>query len=150
MLKCFLVIKMSLVDVIDLSDDDGLEELDMKPIKVEPSLGAITVQQKSHSYASQVKHPTSKNVLTKQRSEEIGSLNALRSNSGTPTSILDLGTTRLVDDARLPSATTISPAPLCRQFWKAGNYNDIPATRANYQSKWSNKYLIISYLNKFA
>ncbi|XP_065875293.1 protein MICRORCHIDIA 6-like [Euphorbia lathyris] len=35
-----------------------------------------------------------------------------------------------VDDTGVSFATTICPAPLCRQFWKAGNYTDTFASKA--------------------
>ncbi|WCJ19490.1 Histidine kinase- DNA gyrase B- and HSP90-like ATPase family protein [Euphorbia peplus] len=39
-----------------------------------------------------------------------------------------------VDDTGISSATTICPAPLCRQFWKAGSYSDTNASKVNGQS----------------
>ncbi|XP_065875300.1 protein MICRORCHIDIA 6-like [Euphorbia lathyris] len=39
-----------------------------------------------------------------------------------------------VDDTGVSFATTICPAPLCRQFWKAGNYTDTFASKATVQN----------------
>ncbi|WCJ36098.1 Histidine kinase- DNA gyrase B- and HSP90-like ATPase family protein [Euphorbia peplus] len=44
-----------------------------------------------------------------------------------------------VDDTGVAFGTTICPAPLCRQFWKAGNYTDTFASKATLQN--GNNYL---------
>lgn len=38
-----------------------------------------------------------------------------------------------VDESSLSSASCLSPPPLCRQFWKAGNY-EIGLSKASIQS----------------
>ncbi|XP_065875223.1 protein MICRORCHIDIA 6-like isoform X2 [Euphorbia lathyris] len=48
-------------------------------------------------------------------------------------SILEQGQSH-VDDTGVCSETTICPAPLCRQFWKAGNYTDTLASKATLQN----------------
>ncbi|CAI0398559.1 unnamed protein product [Linum tenue] len=39
-----------------------------------------------------------------------------------------------VDDARVSSTSALPSAPICRQFWKAGNYSDAHGSRVNLQS----------------
>lgn len=38
------------------------------------------------------------------------------------------------DDAGVTSSSTICPAPVCRQFWKAGNYNDELSSKSQQPS----------------
>lgn len=97
--------RMSLIDVVELSSDDELGEVDVKPVKLE--LGAQTVRNK-----------LSKTQRAIQDSEENSS------------SVLDQGQSPLHDTG----ISCISLAPLCRQFWKAGNYNDGIASKPTFQS----------------
>nr|XP_011464835.1 PREDICTED: MORC family CW-type zinc finger protein 3 isoform X4 [Fragaria vesca subsp. vesca] len=101
---------MSLIDVVELSSDDELGEVDVKPVKLE--LGAQTV----------------KNKLWKTQ-------RAIQDSEENSSSVLDQGQSPLHDTG----ISCISLAPLCRQFWKAGNYNDGIASKPTFQN--GNNYL---------
>ncbi|PON59666.1 hypothetical protein TorRG33x02_287380 [Trema orientale] len=123
---------MTLVDVVDLSsdDDDELGKLDVKAVKLEPGLVGSMMQRNENSTIHLVKHQMSKTKSTRQENEDNGSLNA--SNTG-PSSILDQGQSP-VEDTGLSSTLSMSPAPVCRQFWKAGNYDDGLGSKVTHQS----------------
>lgn len=123
---------MTLIDVVDLSSDDELEELDVKAVKLEPdSIGSMT-QQKTNSKVQLAKNQISKIVSTRQDYQENRSLNA-SSIAHSSSCVLDQVQSTM-DDANLSSTLFASPAPLCRHFWKAGNYDDRLASKVAHQS----------------
>ena len=127
----FIVTKMTLVDVVDLSSDDELGELDVQ-VKLEPNLVGSLMQEKENNIVQLAKHQISKTTSTRQGHEQNGSLKASsvgHSNSST----LDQGQSP-TDDTSLSSTSSISPAPVCRQFWRAGNYDDAHGSKDKYQS----------------
>ncbi|CAH8391097.1 unnamed protein product [Eruca vesicaria subsp. sativa] len=63
-------------------------------------------------------HRSKGNVLAQDSEENRGSLGAQSS-----TSVVDQVRTP-PEEAGVTSSSTICPAPVCRQFWKAGSYND--------------------------
>ncbi|PRQ57647.1 putative histidine kinase-like ATPase domain-containing protein [Rosa chinensis] len=125
----FLMETMTLIDVVDLSSDDELGEVDVKPVKLELD---VVGRHKEKCKAQPVKNKLSKTQRTIQDSEENRSSNAL-STGHSSSSILDQGQSP-VDNTSIPSASPKCPAPLCRQFWKAGNYNDGIRSKATFQS----------------
>lgn len=66
-----------------------------------------------------------------QDSEDDMILNAL---SAVRNSTTVLETAQTLEEDTDFSASPICPAPLCRQFWKAGNYEDAPAAISQVQS----------------
>ena len=127
----FTVVKMSTIDIVDLSSDDESEDLNVKAVKMEPGIVGGRVQQKEIK-PQLVKHQTSKTQYRRQESEENRSSNAL-STGQSNSSILDQGQSPL-DDTSLSSSSPICPAPLCRQFWKAGSYDDGLGSKVSIQS----------------
>ncbi|XP_068329570.1 protein MICRORCHIDIA 6-like [Pyrus communis] len=126
---------MPVIDVVDLSSDDEVgerEEVDVKPVKLEPGLIGIQLQRKDKPKARIAKHKISKNLHGIRESEENRSSNAL-SPCHSSSSILDQGQSP-VDDTGVSSTSTFSPAPLCRQFWKAGSYNDAVGSKVAFQN----------------
>ena len=49
----------------------------------------------------------------------------------------------LVDDSSLCSTSPIGSAPLCRQFWKAGSYDDTLSTKPSLQSISASKLSLL-------
>ncbi|XP_065631875.1 protein MICRORCHIDIA 6 [Quercus suber] len=127
----FTVVKMSTIDIVDLSSDDESEDLNVKAVKLEPGIVGGRVQQKEIK-PQLLKHQTSKTQYRRQESEENRSSNAL-STGQSNSSILDQGQSPL-DDTSLSSSSPICPAPLCRQFWKAGSYDDGLASKVSIQN----------------
>nr|XP_023883991.1 protein MICRORCHIDIA 6 isoform X2 [Quercus suber]POE71019.1 protein microrchidia 6 [Quercus suber] len=122
---------MSTIDIVDLSSDDESEDLNVKAVKLEPGIVGGRVQQKEIK-PQLLKHQTSKTQYRRQESEENRSSNAL-STGQSNSSILDQGQSPL-DDTSLSSSSPICPAPLCRQFWKAGSYDDGLASKVSIQN----------------
>ncbi|CAN6704179.1 unnamed protein product [Malus baccata var. baccata] len=126
---------MPVIDVVDLSSDDEVgerEEVDVKPVKLEPGLIGMQLQRNDKPKARIAKHKISKNPRGIRESEENRSSNAL-SPGHSSSSILDQGQSP-VDDTGVSSTSTFSPAPLCRQFWKAGSYNDAVGSKVAFQN----------------
>lgn len=93
-------------------------EVDTIALKLEPSF---------HGASSQVKHPQAQPNTGVGRDRRSNS-HCLRQGSeenwsSSGTSVLDQEQSA-VDDANLCSTSSICAAPICRQFWKAGVYND--------------------------
>ncbi|KAJ0436906.1 putative histidine kinase/HSP90-like ATPase superfamily, morc, S5 domain 2 [Helianthus annuus] len=69
--------------------------------------------------------------------------------SSTDTSVLDQGQSP-VDDANLCSTSPICAAPLCRQFWKAGAYNDELTPKSTIKSGSSYLHIHPKFLHSNA
>lgn len=100
----------------------GLEKVDLKAIKLEKGYVGEGVQEENRHKAQQAEVRKSGTQSKRQESEETRSLNAL--STGQSNSIVLEHGQPPVDDSGISFASTICPAPLCRQFWKAGNYDD--------------------------
>ena len=123
---------MTFVDVVDISSEDELVELDVKAVKLEADVVGSTMQHEESSKAQVAKHQMSTTKSTRQEFEENRSSNAL-STGHSNSSILDQGQSP-VDDTGLSSTSPICQAPICRQFWKAGNYDDSLGSKVTLQS----------------
>jgi hypothetical protein len=100
----------------------GLEKVDLKAIKLEKGYVGEGVQEENRRRAQQAEVRKSGTQSKRQESEETRNLNAL--STGQSNSIVLEHGQPPVDDSGISFASTICPAPLCRQFWKAGNYDD--------------------------
>ncbi|XP_031403548.1 protein MICRORCHIDIA 6 isoform X1 [Punica granatum] len=127
---------MSLSDFSDSFADSGLEEVEMKPVKLEPpGFGGSVMRHVQNHNTQQLQKSTSLSRV--QECEEERSSNA-PSSGRSGMSMLDQGQSPS-DDTGLSSTSHLCPAPICRQFWKAGNYND--GTKANISIQNGNNYL---------
>lgn len=134
---------MSSIDIVDLSSDDECGELPLKAVKLEPVVVGNRIQQKESKFQQKNKIQKKESKFQqkhwlethckRQESEENRSSNVL-STGQSGSSILDQGQSP-VDDSSLSSTSPTCPAPLCRQFWKAGNYNDGLGSEVSLQSK---------------
>ncbi|XP_059443514.1 protein MICRORCHIDIA 6-like isoform X2 [Corylus avellana] len=122
---------MSFIDIVDLSSDDECGHLNVKAVKLEPGIVGGTIQQKENE-VQLVKCQKSETQCRRQESEESKSSNSL-STGKSSSRILDRGQSPL-DDTSLPSTSPMCPAPLCRQFWKAGNYDDGLGSKVSLQN----------------
>ncbi|KAK9278507.1 hypothetical protein L1049_028074 [Liquidambar formosana] len=123
---------MSSADIVDLSSDDELVEMDVKTVKLEPDLVGGTMQQNKDHRAQFLQNQNSKFHTGRQDFEENRSSNAL-STGQSSTSILDQAQSP-VDDTSLSSTSPMCSAPICRQFWNAGNYDDGLASKSTLQN----------------
>ncbi|KAK2663722.1 hypothetical protein Ddye_002296 [Dipteronia dyeriana] len=113
---------MSCRDIVDLDSDDEAGREDVKAVKLKPDSVGGSNQQKYYHKAQASVNLKSKTLPRRQDSEENRSSNALSAGQS-GSSILEQGQSP-VDDTGISSTSSIGPAPLCRQFWKAGSYND--------------------------
>ncbi|XP_010251156.1 PREDICTED: protein MICRORCHIDIA 6 isoform X2 [Nelumbo nucifera] len=122
---------MSVTHFIDLCSDDEIGEAVVKVEKPDLAPATVTVQQSEYSKAEQVQQQSSEILNTRQESEESRNSNPL--NTGQSDSvILDEGGS-LLDVSSLSSTPPGCSAPLCRQFWKAGEYDVRQASRVLLQ-----------------
>ena len=125
---------MTLVEVVELSsdDDDEVGELGVKKaVKLEADLDVET-----HQIIVSSK-PNSTRQENKEEDNNNGSLHASNTGNSNSSIILDQGQSP-VEDTGLSSTLSMSPAPVCRQFWKAGNYDDGLTSKVTHQSmKWT-------------
>ncbi|KAK6276656.1 hypothetical protein POUND7_006365 [Theobroma cacao] len=130
---------MNCVEIVDLSSDDELGEVDVKPVKLEPGtvVGSTTKQKNNHRFqpVELVKYKTQPG---KQASEENKSSNNALSTGQSSTSFLEQGQSP-GDDTGVSSTSAVSPAPVCRQFWKAGSYEGGLGSKVTLQN--SKNYL---------
>ncbi|KAG7954532.1 hypothetical protein I3843_11G023200 [Carya illinoinensis] len=127
---------MTSIDIVDLSSDDECGELHLKAVKSEPPVVGNRIQQEESKFQQKLQSETQ---FKRQESEENRSSNVL-STGQSCSSILDQGHSP-VDDSSLSSTSPTCPAPLCRQFWKAGNYNDGLGSKVSLQN--GKNYLLV-------
>ncbi|KAL8457872.1 hypothetical protein ACS0TY_035659 [Phlomoides rotata] len=98
----------------NLNSNHDLGELGAKDVKLEQDFAGTVLQQNENPKLDLVSREESDSLIRRNRM-----LNA--PNSGA--NVLDQEQLQ-IDDSRFCSTSSISPAPICRQFWKAGNYDD--------------------------
>lgn len=108
--------------ILGLKSDDEPGEVDVKAIKLELDLVGSSMQQKVYQKADLAQHQKSKAHSTRQEPEQNGSSYILSCNQSS-TTIMDQQLSP-TNDAILSSTLPQSSIPICRQFWKAGNYED--------------------------
>ncbi|GFZ17445.1 histidine kinase-, DNA gyrase B-, and HSP90-like ATPase family protein [Actinidia rufa] len=123
---------MSSTNIVDLCSDGEFGEVDVKAVKLELVLARVTMQQKEYQKANLPRHQKSNTNSKRQESEENRSLNCSSTRQNNP-SILDQQLSP-IDDTSLLSASPICSAPVCRQFWKAGNYDEGLASKSTLQN----------------
>ncbi|KAK2388824.1 protein MICRORCHIDIA [Trifolium repens] len=107
---------MGSVEIIDLSSDDESEKVaPVATVKLEPEYVTGAEKRCLTGDRRLTKHKKSRSRATRHEADE----NVSYSNS----SVLEQGPSP-VDDTGISYASSICPAPLSRQFWKAGNYDD--------------------------
>ncbi|KAG8644062.1 protein MICRORCHIDIA 6 isoform X2 [Manihot esculenta] len=104
----------------------------MKTVKLESDLVGSGLQGENHQNAQLAEFRNSIAQSGRQEFEENRCSTAL-SNGQSASSVLEQGQSP-VDDTGISSASTICPAPLCRQFWKAGNYDDGLGSKVTFQN----------------
>ncbi|KAF5476770.1 hypothetical protein F2P56_003473 [Juglans regia] len=127
---------MTSIDIVDLSSDDECVEPHLKSVKSEPVVVGNRIQREESKFQQKLQSETQ---FKRQESEENRSSNILSAGQSC-SSILDQGQSP-VDDSSLSSTSPTCPAPLCRQFWKAGNYNDGLGSKVSLQN--GKNYLLV-------
>ncbi|KAK4479353.1 hypothetical protein RD792_014865 [Penstemon davidsonii] len=106
---------------VTLSNNHGLGEFGEKYVISEKNLVGKYLQPKFNIIPLQ---ESNVNIRRRHGTEENTRLTVLCTSSHIGTSLLLDKEQFQVDDSSLCSTSSISPAPLCRQFWRAGNYDD--------------------------
>ncbi|CAN0890345.1 Protein MICRORCHIDIA 6 [Linum grandiflorum] len=104
----------------------------MQAVKVEPDLVTVGSQGKENQTVELVQHQKYTILSRRQESEENRSANTLNT-AQTGSSVLEQVQSP-VDDTGVSPTSTLPSAPLCRQFWKAGSYNNAHGSKVNLQS----------------
>lgn len=135
------------MEFIDLSSDDESGDVGPRAIKLESDF-VEGAKQINDTNKGQLKHQKSHNHSGKQDSEENRSSNGpTPSTVHSSSSVLEQGLSP-VDDRGLSFTSPIGPAPLCKQFWKAGNYDDGLGSKITVQSNLINSTICKSvYFN---
>ncbi|XP_020974162.1 protein MICRORCHIDIA 6 isoform X2 [Arachis ipaensis] len=111
------------IEIIDLSSDDEIEKVIPIAVKQEPDLVLDVKQEKSTNKGQLANRNGSRIHSVRQDSENnifsSSPRNGLVANQGLPPG----------DDSDISYASPICAAPLTRQFWKAGTYDDGPACK---------------------
>ena len=124
---------MGPTEVVYLSSDDESEkEVAFKAVKLEEDFVLDAKQYNETNKGQLAKHKRSQSHTTGQDSEENLSSNG-PSTGHSNSSVLEQGPSP-VDDTGISYASSIGVAPLCRQFWKAGNYDDGLGSKVTVQS----------------
>ncbi|PIA61815.1 hypothetical protein AQUCO_00200068v1 [Aquilegia coerulea] len=121
---------MSFPEVVDLCSDDEVGREEVNVVTQERGSNSSIVHQKKNNKTEWGKKQTSRSHSTWNESSANRSanvLNGVQSNSAIQGQ-LGSATNGSALPSRLPSA------PLCRQFWKAGNYDDAQAARLQLQA----------------
>ncbi|XP_052626397.1 protein MICRORCHIDIA 6 isoform X2 [Lactuca sativa] len=128
------------MDIAEFFRDTGILELETGSVKLEKNLDGVSSQQ-IQNHTDVTLNKRSKIHGVRQETEEN------RSSSGT--SVLDQEQSP-ADDANLCSTSPICAAPLCRQFWKAGAYNDDLTPKSTIKSGSSYLHIHPKFLHSNA
>ncbi|KAL3835215.1 hypothetical protein ACJIZ3_009951 [Penstemon smallii] len=102
------------------NNSDG--KLHVKAVKLEQNLVGRSLQQNVYSNFDLTSRQESSTHIRRLETEENRRSDVLSTpHSGATISNHEQS---LIDDSSLCSTSSICPAPLCRQFWRAGNYDD--------------------------
>ncbi|KAK6148355.1 hypothetical protein DH2020_019267 [Rehmannia glutinosa] len=93
----------------NFNSNHGLGELGVKTVKLEQDFVGRPLQQNENTKFDLTSHEESNSLNRRHETEKVRRSTILK----TP-----------IDDSSLCSTSSICPAPICRQFWKAGNYDD--------------------------
>lgn len=139
---------MSVSDIVDLCSDEEDAEVDIKPVinregaEIKPvihrDLFSSTVQHEVLSKAENLLPKAIEMYVRREKPRENGSSNNNRiAESSSRTSDQD---SSVVDGSSPTSTSTLCSAPVCRQFWKAGDYDAEQASKIVFPSMHSYAY----------
>ncbi|KAL1568230.1 protein MICRORCHIDIA 6-like [Salvia divinorum] len=106
-----------------LNSNHSLGELGMKAVKLEQDIRRPLQENESQKYDSI--YPEESNLIVRRsESENIRRLTVLSA----PNSVPGVECSPIYDSG-FCSTSSISPAPICRQFWRAGDYEDMSISK---------------------
>lgn len=103
---------------MNLNSNHGLGELGMNAVKLEQDMGRSLQQNESPKFDS-ICREESNSLIRRPETEN----NRRSTVLSAPNSVQGLECSP-IDDSSFCSTSSISPAPICRQFWRAGDYDD--------------------------
>ncbi|KAJ7956214.1 protein MICRORCHIDIA 6 [Quillaja saponaria] len=139
---------MGTTEIVDLSSDDECGDVNLRAVKLEPDVIGRSLQPQTSNQGQIATHLKSLIQSWRQGSDGKRSPNAL-STGHSSSSVLDHEPSP-VDDAGLSSTSPMCPAPICRQFWKAGNYDDGLGSRVKLQNAKNHLYVHPMFLHSNA
>lgn len=133
---------MGSVEIVDLSSDDESEKAVPVAVKLEP--GYVTRAEKERVIGDRrlVKCEKSQTQVTRQDADENISCSA-PSTGHSNSSVLEQGPSP-IDDTGISYASSICAAPLSRQFWKAGSYDDGHGSQTSVKGIYM--YILITFI----
>lgn len=127
----YIGIVMVTTEIVDLSSDDESEEVGpIVAVKLETDYIADAKQHNETDKDQLARRERSRSHATRQDAEGNISSNA-PSTGHSNSSVLEQGS---IDDTGISYASSIGVAPVCRQFWKAGDYDDGLDSKVTVQS----------------
>ncbi|KAG8378827.1 hypothetical protein BUALT_Bualt07G0025300 [Buddleja alternifolia] len=105
----------------NLNSNHGLGELGVKAVKLEQDLVGRSLLQNEYPKFDVLSRQDSNSHSRGRETEKNRSLVLKIPHSGANVSEQEQSP---IDDSGLCSTSSICPAPICRQFWRAGNYDD--------------------------
>lgn len=104
----------------------------MKAVKLEQDFIGRSIRQNQNPETDLVSHEESNSFCRRPETEKSRGLTILETQNSRP-SVLDQERSP-IDDSSFCSTSSICPAPICRQFWRAGNYDDRLNSKPTCQS----------------
>ncbi|GER56810.1 histidine kinase [Striga asiatica] len=118
----------------NFSSNHNIGDLGVKALMMEQNLVRSTLHHGKYTTFGLATQEEPNALNTRHETEKSIRPAILRTpNSGADASISDQDKSPL-GDSRLCSISSICPAPICRQFWKAGNYDDNHNSKATCQN----------------
>uniref|UniRef100_A0A7N0RBA1 Morc S5 domain-containing protein n=1 Tax=Kalanchoe fedtschenkoi TaxID=63787 RepID=A0A7N0RBA1_KALFE len=114
-------------EIVDLTSDDGHIEVNIKAVKTEQ--GLVGLQNENNQKVLLGQLLAVKREKHKEQSQNSNTVAAGHSKN----SVLEQPPSP-VDDTSLASSSARHPAPISRQFWKAGSYSDVISSDATLQN----------------
>ncbi|KAL5076408.1 hypothetical protein RYX36_015392 [Vicia faba] len=128
---------MASVEIVDLSSDDESEKAVPIAVKLEPGYVTAAERERVSGDRRLVKCEKSRTQVTRHDADENISCSA-PSTGHSYSSVLEQGPSP-IDDTGISYASSICAAPLSRQFWKAGSYDDRQGSQMSVKD--GNNYL---------
>lgn len=116
----------------NLNRNHDLGELGVKAVKLEQDFIGTALQQNEYPKLDIICREES-NSLIRRNAIDCNRRSTILNAPNSGANALDQEQLQ-IDDSSFCSTSSISPAPICRQFWKAGNYDDSLNSKPTFQS----------------
>lgn len=117
----------------NLNSNHDLGELGVKAVKLEKVFAGTPLQRNENTKLDLICRQESDSLIRRNATDYNKRSSTISNAPSSGTNVLDQQQLQ-IDDSRFCSTSSISPAPICRQFWKAGNYDDGLNSKPTFQS----------------